>query len=182
MKKIIYFVLAIVGVSVTLASCGDSGNNWSEYEDWRNDNVAWYNLQKERKNPDGTPYFTELNPSYYPQSGVLVHYFNDRRLTAGNLSPLVTSTVSVKYKGKLYNNSVFDSTAVSGADSVRSFSIDGVIMGWKLALLDMHVGDTCEVIIPYNMGYGVSGTTAINPYSTLVFGIKLTDIPGYEIQ
>lgn len=181
MKKFIYTIICLIGISTIVASCGDSGNSWTEYSEWRNANIEWYLAQKERKNPDGTPYFTELNPSWYQNSGVLIHYFNNRKLTEGNLSPLVTSQIAVKYKGQLYNGSVFDSTSTTTADSVRTFALSGTVIGWKVALTDMRVGDTCEVVLPYTMGYGAAGNTSISPYSSLKFGIKLVDIPAYEI-
>lgn len=181
MKKLIYLIILFVIGSVTLSSCGDDGNTWSDYEEWRNTNNNWYLSQKERKNPDGTPYFKELSPSWYKNSGVLIHYFNDRKKTEGNLSPMLTSRVSVKYKGSLYNDIVFDSTATNTADSVRTFALSGTIIGWQVALTDMRVGDSCEVVLPYTVGYGANGSTSISPYSTLKFGIKLTDIPAYEI-
>lgn len=181
MKKIIYLVSLFVGLSIAATSCGDDGNTWSDYAEWRNVNNEWYLAQKERKNPNGTPYYTELNPSWYPQAGVLIHYFNDRTSTAENLRPMITSRVSVKYKGMLYDGSVFDSTATSTADSVRTFLLSSTVTGWQIALTDMHVGDTCEVVLPYTMGYGSNGTSGISPYSSLKFGVKLVDIPAYEI-
>ena len=181
MKKLLYFVCLAVAFSTALVSCGDDDNSWSSYADWRNSNNQYYLQQKERKNPDGTPYYQELNPKWYNQAGVLIHYFNDRRLTAGNLKPLITSHVSVKYKGELYNGTVFDSTTTSTADSVRTFLLSGTIIGWQVALTDMHVGDSCEIILPYTVGYGTTGSLSTNPYSTLKFGIKLVDIPAYEI-
>lgn len=181
MRKFIFLTILLFGLSSLAISCGDSGNSWTEYTEWRNTNIEWYLAQKEKKNPDGTPYYKELSPSWYTNSGVLIHYFNDRKLTEGNLSPMLTSQIAVKYKGELYNGSVFDSTTTSTADSVRTFSLSGTVNGWKVALTDMRVGDTCEVILPYTMGYGAGGNTSITPYSTLKFGIKLVDIPAYEI-
>lgn len=181
MKKLLYCIALLIGTSVIASSCGDDGNTWTDYAEWRNANNEWYLAQKDRKNQDGTPYFKELNPSWYPASGVLIHYFNDRTLTEGNLSPMITSRVSVKYKGSFYNGVVFDSTSVATADTMRTFSLQGVVPGWRVALTDMRVGDTCEVILPYTMGYGAQGQSGISPYSTLKFGIKLVDIPAYEI-
>ena len=111
---------------------------------------------------------------------MLIHYFNDRAKTEGNLSPLKSSKVAVKYKGMLYTGIGFDSTTI-GPDSVRIFGLSSLIAGWKVALQDMRVGDTCEIVIPYTMGYGVAGSRSISPYSTLKFGMKLVDIPSYEI-
>lgn len=181
MKKLLYIISLLIGGSIVLSSCGDDGNTWSDYADWRNANTSWYLAQKERTNPDGSLYFTELSPDWYKNSGVLIHYFNDRSKTEGNLSPMSTSRVSVKYKGSLYNDVVFDSTATDTADSVRTFTLSETIVGWKIALSDMRVGDSCEIILPYTVGYGANGSTSISPYSALKFGIKLTDIPAYEI-
>lgn len=180
MKKLIYCIAVMIGASVIASSCGDDGNDWTQYAEWRNANYEWYLEQKELENPDGTLYYTELNPSWYPGSGVLIHYFNDRSETEGNLSPMITSRVSVKYKGMFYNGVAFDSTDVATAE-VRTFSLESLVPGWKVALTDMRVGDTCDIVLPYTMGYGAQGQSTVSPYSTLKFGIKLVDIPSYEI-
>lgn len=181
MKKLLYLCTILISVSAAFSSCGDDGNNWTDYAEWRNTNNNWYLEQKDLKNVDGTNFYSELNPDWYPNSGVLIHYFNNRSETVGNLSPMVTSHVSVKYKGMLYNGTVFDSTAVATSDSVRTFALSDLVPGWKVALTDMRVGDTCEIVLPYNMGYGANGANTISPYSSLKFGIKLVDIPNYEI-
>ncbi len=180
MKHLLYIAASLLVGGMIATSCNDDNDNWKEYAQWRDANTQWYEAQKELT-VGGKPYYTELSPAWFRNSGVLIHYFNDRSETAGNLSPMLTSTVSVKYKGMLYNGVGFDSTAVAGSDSVRKFSLSGVIEGWKVALSDMHVGDSCEVIIPYSLAYGVNGSSGISPYSTLKFGIKLVDIPTYEI-
>lgn len=152
MRKLLFILTLAVTTIIGFNSC-DSNDTWSEYEEWRNANQEWYDAQKVRLNPDGTPYYTLVQPAWYPQSGVLIHYFNDRELTKHNLQPLITSHVTVKYHGRLYNNACFDSTSV-GADSVRTFELGGTIDGWQIALTQMHVGDSCEIIIPYTQGYG----------------------------
>lgn len=178
-------LVAIAALAGTFAACGDT-NNWNEYEEWRKANNEWYSQQLARTNPDGTPYYTAVQPDWYPQSGVLIHYYNDRELTKDNLQPLITSKVTVKYHGRLYDNSCFDSTSV-GADSVRTFTLSGTIEGWQIALTQMHVGDSCEVIIPYSQGYDymgsatATGEVTVPPYSALRFNIGLKDIPAYEI-
>lgn len=181
MKKLLYIVLMAAVALPAVVSCG-SDNNWEDYKDWREANNAWYLEQVARTNPNGTPYFNELSPAWLPGSGVLIHYFNERRATEGKLSPYLTSSVTVKYKGQLYNGTGFDSTAVSGADTVTTFPLSAVVKGWQIALMDMRVGDTAEVVIPFPMGYGETGSNAILPYSALRFGIKLVDIPSYEIR
>ena len=180
MKHLLYLASCLICVSAFITACNDDDDAWKEYAEWRNTNDRWYLAQKELTSA-GKPYYTELSPEWYRNSGVLIHYFNDRTETAGNLSPMLTSTVAVKYKGMLYNGVGFDSTAVAGSDTVRTFGLSGVIDGWKIALSDMRVGDTCEVVIPYALAYGVNGSSGISPYSTLKFGIKLVDILTYEI-
>lgn len=112
-----------------------------------------------KTNPDGSPYYSLVQPSWYPESRLLIHYFNDRSKTEGNLQPLITSQVTVKYKGHLYDGYGFDSTTVA-SDSVRTFLLAETIVGWQVALTQMHVGDSCEIIVPYTMGYGYMGNTS----------------------
>ncbi len=170
------FMLVIVG------SCSDDGYDMETYAEYQQANIEWYNEQANLKNDDGTDFYTKLSPNWYPSSGVLIHYFNDRELTENNLVPLSTSTVSVKYKGWLYTGAAFDSSYTE-VDSIRTFTLnDGLIDGWKVALTNMHVGDSCRVIIPYALGYGVNGSSAIPAFSTLAFDIKLVDIPAYEVR
>lgn len=48
--------------------------------------------------------------------------------------------------------------------------------------MNMRVGDSARIVIPYNLGYGSSNSGVIKPYSTLVFDLKLVDIPYYEVR
>ncbi|MCM1029201.1 MAG: FKBP-type peptidyl-prolyl cis-trans isomerase [Pseudoflavonifractor sp.] len=175
------FALAILASA--LSACMKN-NVWDDYETWRKDNNAWYEAQLHKTNPDGSPYYTILNPDWYPSSGVLIHYFNDRALTAANLSPLMNSTCDVVYCGRFYNDSIFDSSYALTAeygDSIFRCQPSETIEGWQIALNDMHIGDSCEIIVPYTQAYGTYGSGSIPPYSTLKFNMMLRGIPGYEI-
>lgn len=183
MKSLTYFVFAsIAAICIAVASCS-SENQWDTYQEWRMENEAFYEQQKLVKNDDGTPYYKLLAPTWYSSSGVLIHYFNDRSKTEGNLSPLVTSTVDAKYIGRLYNDVPFDSsfTNTANGDSIFRFQPSGTIVGWQIALTDMRVGDSARVVIPYQQGYEAQTTGSIPPFSTLVFDIKLVDIYRYEL-
>lgn len=182
MNKLPFIAILIMAISALgISSCSDN-NDWDSYMEWQKTNTEWYQAQKNLKNADGTNFYTQLTPDWYTQSGVLIHYFNDRAATAGNLVPMLTSSVKVKYKGELYNGTPFDSS-YSEVDSTRTFTLsDGLIAGWQIALTHMHVGDSCRVIIPYAQGYGTNGSGTISPFSTLSFDIKLVDIPTYEIR
>lgn len=177
MKSLPKLLLIVIVAVIAGCSVGNDSNTWEEYADWRKANDAWLESKLEQ-----TSYYRKVVPNWDPTAFVLIHYFNDRTKTMNNLSALATSTVDVKYHGRLYNDEPFDSSyrQTTYGDSIFRTKANAVIVGWTIALEDMRVGDTCEVIVPYRQAYGANSTTAIPPYSNLVFGIKLVDIPNYE--
>jgi len=79
--------------------------------------------------------------------------------------------VSVYYKGSLINGKVFDQTK---PEEPIQFPVGGVIPGWTEALKKMKTGDTWEVVIPSELGYGADGAgDSIPPNQTLIFTIAL---------
>lgn len=182
MNKLSLIFPAIVALLLAATAC-DNDDNWNEYEDWRNTNEQWFQSQLNLQDAEGKLFYSRLAPEWDKSSYILIHYFNNRQLTEGNLSPLYTSTVNVKYIGRLYNGEPFDSSFVSKTygDSIFQTKLSDVISGWTIALEDMRVGDSVRVVIPYGLAYGGSSQGAILPYSALQFDIKLTDIPYYEI-
>ncbi|MEG0700930.1 MAG: hypothetical protein RR442_05300, partial [Muribaculaceae bacterium] len=50
----------------------DNSNTWTNYETWRNDNVKWLEAQKQKKNADGTDYYTKLTASWDEQAYVYI--------------------------------------------------------------------------------------------------------------
>ncbi|MFG6382577.1 MAG: FKBP-type peptidyl-prolyl cis-trans isomerase [Muribaculum sp.] len=169
---IAFFVIAIV----TLMSCKDD-NNLDDYKEWRSLNNNWLS---ELELSSGS-YYRKVIPSYDKGQYVLMHWFNDRNTTAGNLQPYYTSTVAVKYIGRLYNDEAFDSSYLA-TDSLFVTKVNAVIPGWTIALQEMHVGDSVEVVIPYQSAYGTTGSGKILPFSNLKFNIKLVDIPNWETK
>lgn len=85
----------------------------------------------------------------------------------------------VKYIGRFYNGTAFDSSYLQ-TDSIFETKLSSVVSGWQIALQNMHVGDSCEVVIPYQSAYGSTGYSSVPPYSNLVFHMKLKDIPDWE--
>ena len=180
---IIMCLCAIVAMMAT--SCLNTDDTWKQYEGWRNANATWLQEQLAKKNSDGSAYYKEYTASWDSQAKVYVHFFNDTNLTRSKLSPLFTSTVDVKYIGRLYDNQTFDSSYLrtSPADSIFRTKLGSVITGWTIAIQNMHIGDTCEVLIPYAQAYkNASSGSYIKPYSNLKFNLKLVGIPGYEIK
>lgn len=179
--RILPFLLVAATAVVAVACDDDSQTTWEEYAEWREANVAFYEEQQYMMSPSGENEYSTLTAQWNTNAQVLIKYLTDRALTQGNLSPLLTSTVKVKYIGRLYNGTAFDSSYLN-TDSLYETGLTSVISGWTIALQDMRVGDSARVVIPYSQGYGSSGSGSIPPYSTLVFDIKLVDIPYYEVR
>jgi FKBP-type peptidyl-prolyl cis-trans isomerase FklB len=96
-------------------------------------------------------------------------------LRAGSgLSPGPEDSVTVHYKGKLIDGTVFDESA---PERPISFAVSEVIAGWTEALLLMREGDKWELYLPYPLAYGERGAGSdIPPYATLVFEIELLKV------
>ena len=148
-----------------------------EYKDWRETNIDWYQQQ------GNSGQYTRLTAPWDPSATTLIRWHNDTMLTKGNLKPLITSTVDVKYHLRLYNGTPVDSSyyLTSPADSIYRSVLNQNVEGWMIALTRMHVGDSCTVIVPFPQGYGsYKKSDVLVPYSTLVFDIKLVDIYKYK--
>lgn len=167
-----------------VSSCVHDDNKAEDYKEWMVANNAWLNECRSKVGPDGEKYYTEIVPDYQRGNFVLMHWFNDREATKGNLRPYFTSTVDVKYRLTLYNGEPMDSSFLmtENGDSIYRTKLTEVITGWTVALQQMHVGDSVEVIVPYQIAYGSTGSGRINPFSNLNFHIKLVDIPAWEIN
>ena len=173
----------IVAVLLVLAACNSSEQTtWERYTDWREANNAWLAELQNKTNPDGTPYYKVIVPDWNPGSFVLVHYCNGRAETEGNLSPIYTSTIDVRYHLSLYNGTPVDSSSTlkENGPGVYRCRLNNMIQGWGIALPDMRCGDTAEIICPYGVAYGSASQGNVLPYSNLRFGVRLVDIPHLE--
>ncbi len=185
MKKYpVILALSLMAAGSLVSSCVDDDDNYEDYKEWMEANNAWLSECKNKVDADGQKYYSEIIPDYQRGNYVLMHWFNDRELTKDNVVPFYTSTVDVKYKLTLYNGEPMDSSFLmtENGDSIYRTKLSDVITGWSIALQQMHVGDSVEVIVPYQVGYGSTGSGSIYPYSNLNFHIKLVDVPGWEID
>lgn len=169
---------------IAICACNsDEQSTWDEYTDWREANNAWLKDLQQKRNADGSPYYTTIIPDWNPGAFVLIHYFNDRSETEGNLSPMYTSTIDVRYKLHLYDNTPVDSSDLItdyGKLGVYQAQLSRQITGWGIALPHMRCGDTAEIIVPYGVAYGDQQTGIIKPYSNLRFNVRLENIAHYE--
>lgn len=184
MKRFPFYILLTATVLAVLSSCNKDENEeaWKAYREWRNTNTEWIKEQQARTNSDGSPYYQVIVPDWDPSAYVLIHYFNDRKLTEGNLSPLLTSTIDTRYKGYLCNDAPFDSSTLitTYGPGIFRTKLNEVITGWAIAFETMRVGDTAEIIIPYEQAYGTRQSSSIPPFSNLRFNVRLVDIYAYE--
>ncbi|MCB1876882.1 MAG: FKBP-type peptidyl-prolyl cis-trans isomerase [Chromatiales bacterium] len=90
-------------------------------------------------------------------------------------TPAADQTVVVHYEGTLIDGTVFDSSRKRGAPA--TFSLAGVIDGFKEALTHMKEGDHWKVFIPSELGYGARGAgQSIGPNSALIFDLELLEV------
>jgi peptidylprolyl isomerase len=84
--------------------------------------------------------------------------------------------VQVQYVGALYDTGkVFDASWTDNGPA--TFPLNGVIAGFKDAIIGMKVGGRREIVIPPAEGYGAAGSPpAIPANATLVFVIDLLGV------
>ncbi|MCB1858062.1 MAG: FKBP-type peptidyl-prolyl cis-trans isomerase [Gammaproteobacteria bacterium] len=90
-------------------------------------------------------------------------------------SPAADAKVTVHYRGTLINGKEFDSSYRRGEPT--SFSLAGVIPGFRESITLMKPGAKWKVFIPAELGYGVNGAGSdIGPNETLIFDIELLSV------
>lgn len=90
--------------------------------------------------------------------------------------PTVDDTVTLNYEGKLTDGSVFDSSYARNEPA--TFPLGQLVKGWQVAVPNMGVGDTIEIWIPSDLGYGPAGAGPIPGGASLYFKIALMAIQG----
>lgn len=82
-----------------------------------------------------------------------------------------TQTVVANYTGWLLDGTQFDSSWDRGSSS--TFSLDGVIAGWKQGLAGHTVGSQVLLVVPPSLGYKDQKKDKIPANSTLVFVVDI---------
>jgi FKBP-type peptidyl-prolyl cis-trans isomerase FklB len=89
--------------------------------------------------------------------------------------PKKTDMVKVHYKGSFIDGRVFDSSYEKNFP--LKIKVKDVIKGWAEGLQLMQTGSKYRFFIPYELGYGQSGSgDIIPPFSTLIFDVELLSI------
>lgn len=179
MKKYGYIAFMAVCLLITSISCSDDDDDF-DYTEWRTLNEAAFS--KIVTDPSYTKYESPGNNGFI--------YTKVIKEGTGTDSIFYTSEVEVYYTGRfvvendLVAGPVFD-THEPPYDETATFTVSNVVQGMALALYHMKVGDRWEVCMPYQLGYGVTGSprydpnvkTGVPPYSTLKFEIEVVSIP-----
>jgi FKBP-type peptidyl-prolyl cis-trans isomerase len=84
-----------------------------------------------------------------------------------------TDVVTVYYKVMLISGKVIDQTKEDPAQ----FQAGALIPGWVEVLKKMKTGDSWEIVLPSDLGYGADGHgDAIPPDQTLIFTMTLVKV------
>ncbi len=114
-------------------------------------------------------------------------YLQDRNITAmidnsglryvihtqgTGISPELVDLVTVNYRGTLLSDgSEFD------ANQGIQFSLEQLILGWKVGFQLLKEGSTATLYLPSGLGYGIVGSgDGIPPNANLIFEVDLLDV------
>ncbi len=92
-------------------------------------------------------------------------------------------TLSIEYSGYLLSGIVFDASGYHYQDAIWTFVFDTtqLVPGFSDGISLMNKGAGIDMIIPSDYAYGAYGSGLIEPYSTLLFSVKMHDLkPGTE--
>ena len=130
------------------------------YTDWKIKNTQW--LESNKTQPGVVTTASGLQYKVVYQGWHL------------NRKPNKSSTVKVKYTGKLIDGSTFDSNTTPVYLNLQS-----VVKGFQEGLIKINDGGNYILYIPSTIGYDtVSTNKKIPPHSTLIFDVELVE--SYE--
>lgn len=189
MKKYWHITWMLVVMLFTLAACSDDDENEIVIDEaWKEINLAAFDARLQDAKTD-TSLFTINSESGNGQ--IICKILKEGE---GTETIYYTSKVNCYYKGCFVTNEdgevvadrdsvltqgeVFDSRLRENGDDKVLFEVDdsGLRDGFATALQHMHEGDIWEVWVPYQLGYKVSGSGNIKPYTTLVFQVEVKEI------
>lgn len=183
-------------LSLILVSCSEEDTTEDEYANWQERNEAkidqWAALANNGTYQKILTYTKEASTPGLENGDYI--YYEVLETGEGKKSPLYTDTVRVAYRGRLipttsYSDGyVIDQTYLNDFDwntaSMTDYAASNFVNGFTTALMNMHPGDHWRVYIPYQLGYGSSGSTTIKGYSNLTFDIALKSFwhPGEQME
>ena len=188
MKKYNIFALLMLLIApLCFMACSEDEDTVEEFPDWKNRNEAYFDniYEKAMGIEDGS---WKIIRNYSLEDTIPAGYADHIVVEVleegtGSGCPMFTDSVLVHYRGRLLPSTsysegyVFDESYEGEFNPQtalpRQLYVGGLIDGFTSALQYMHIGDRWRVYIPYQLGYGSTGSTGIPAYSTLVFDIAL---------
>lgn len=99
-------------------------------------------------------------------------YYNIAVVGAGTDIINKSSTITVKYKGRLLNGTEFDSSG----DTTSTTVLNNFIQGWHKVLPKMRTGGKARMFVPSGLAYGSSASGTIPPNSVLDFDVEVVGV------
>ena len=170
-------------------SCSEETSEEEEFANWKERNDLYLTaLAEDSMQQAGWQRFKKYSLDQNEEGAVSDYvYVKQIEKGEGTESPLFTDSVRVVYQGRLIPSKsyskgyVFDGTVYGTYSSKTAYTnrqkVSGLIAGYTTALMHMHKGDYWRIYIPYELGYGESGSgTKVPGYSVLIFDLTLLDI------
>lgn len=194
MRKIKFLpTLLLMLAVVMMASCSEATTAEEEYPDWQVTNESYfdklYTATKAKIDAGDTSWkiirswTLDSTLATHSYDHIIVHVESEGNST---VRAYTNDSVRVHYKGRLIPSKsytsgyVFDKSYTGTFNAISSTPSEGVVSGYvngfTTAILNMHLGDSWEVYIPYQLGYGTTEKSTIPAYSTLIFNVNLVGI------
>jgi len=99
-------------------------------------------------------------------------------LQAGNgATPKMIDEVVLKFVGIHIDGSEFDRSNDTAEEKERTYSMKGVLPGWREALLQMGVGARWKLYLPQHLAYTNRGIPdRVAPLETVIYEVELVKI------
>lgn len=170
MRTLSMYVWSLLAVMVMgFSSCGDDDElQFSEEQlAYINKNREYIREKKAEKDESG-----ELRYKQVVMEGDTALYRIIQKENDWQTTPSMSSTVYLlDLEGKFIDGQVFQKKL-----DQSNFSMSGLIPGFRGVLLNIHLDETVEAIIPASLGYGYGDYSGIPGGSTLIFTFTLDKV------
>ncbi len=157
---------------IKIEKIGNSANKWDSvkiFDDYIRNKV----IEKDKTDKEELDKIISITKGMEKAKSGLFHLIDNK---GNNDFPSIGSTVSVHYKGKLIDGTVFDSSYQRKNPISFVLGKGQVIKGWDEGILKIAKGGSAKLVIPSNLAYGENGAGGIiPPNSTLIFDVELID-------
>ena len=193
-------LLTFIGLVLCLFSCKEQ-EEAGEYDNWqqRNDHYIDSIAQVCRLNADGqwVAFRAYDLGTTSKEDADTRHYVYVHKEVAGTgtYMPKNNDSIRVHYNGRLiptethpqgynFGRSYYGYTLDETIDVPALMGVNGLVSGFKTAIMNMVVGDRWVIYVPYFLGYNATEqtTSSIPGYSTLIFDVNLARVYQYKID